>query len=287
MAYRFVPSYHDLGRAMGPRLAVVWHMAEGGGTVAFLAKDNRHGVSVHFVIGRDGSITQMLQLSHMHSSINPRDIRTTDDPDGFYGTTAARAVMGDYWWRNPNHASIGVEVEGFAAEGPNAAQRDACDDLWVHLRLRYPSIRSLGHRDFADYKACPGRKFPWDRVGGHGPAPEDDPLGPTFETTATIGRATVKLDGVHLIATSDGQFHPVVKGYVRNVSAVVRISDGPYDGETAYLVPVPSGAQESGLLLAAHADYVPLEPPPPAPATVTYRLEIEGQPVAEGSVTTT
>ena len=173
MTYPYVQSYVDLGRAKGPRLAIVWHMAEGGGTVGYLAKPNPNGVSVHFVIEYTGRIVQMLSLDHMQSSIRTSDIRTTDDGDRFYGASAARAVMGN--WADikhgtpgPNHASIGVEMEGFAATGPNALQSVAMARLWRDLSTKWPSIRSLGHRDFADYKACPGKQVKWQLVGGHG-----------------------------------------------------------------------------------------------------------------------
>lgn len=173
MTFAFVHSAVDLGLAKGPRLAVVWHMAEGGGTVAFLSKPNPRGVSVHYVIEYTGRIVQMLDLTHMHSSLRTSDIRTTDDPDGFYGRSHALAVMGD--WADishgtpgPNHASIGVEMEGFAATGPNDKQTVAMASLFNLLRARWPKIRSLAHRDFQDYKPCPGRQVPWAVVGGHG-----------------------------------------------------------------------------------------------------------------------
>jgi hypothetical protein len=80
-------------------------------------------------------------------------------------------------------------------------------------------------------------------------------MGPTFTPTGRIGVATVDQDGANLIATSDGRYIPVELGYVRNVTAQVEITDGPYAGATAYLV--SAGGDESGLLLAELADYVP------------------------------
>lgn len=184
MTYPFVASYHDYGPAKGPRLGLVWHMAEGGGTVGYLAKPNPNGVAVHFVIERDGDIVQMLRLDHANGSIRPAAIRTTDDqPYAWagvpvtYGATAAKAVLGT-WWSDPNSATIGVECEGFAADGPTTAQATSMDWLWRDLSARYPGIRSLGHRDFADYKACPGKRIPWDRVGGHGL--EEEPMSMYF-----------------------------------------------------------------------------------------------------------
>lgn len=176
MAYPFVRSAVDLGRASGPRLGIAWHMAEGGGTVGYLSRQNPNGVSVHFVVEYSGRVVQMLALDHLHTSLRVTAIRKSDDPayqwagqDIVYGATAARAVLGG-WWLNPNNATIGVEVEGFAKDGPKPEQADAIAELWDYLVGKYPGIRSLGHRDFADYKACPGKRFPWDRVGGHGEA---------------------------------------------------------------------------------------------------------------------
>lgn len=173
MTYPFVASAHDLGVAAGPRRAIIWHMAEGYGTVGYLSRPNPNGVSVHYVIERTGRIVQMLLENHMHSSIRVFSIRTSDDSDGFYGATAAKAVMGS-WWQNPNHASIGVEAEGFASQGPNMSQRDAMERLWADVAHRHAGIRSLGHRDFASYKACPGRLIDWTSLGGHGRAPQED-----------------------------------------------------------------------------------------------------------------
>jgi len=185
VSYPFVHSHVDLGAASGPRLAFVWHMAEGGGTVAYLAKSNPNGVSVHYVIERTGAIVQMLLETHMHSSINPSKLRLDDDPDQFYGYSAAHSVMGT-WWSNPNHASIACEIEGFAAQGPNAQQQAAMARLWADVEARHPGIHSLGHRDFASYKPCPGGYLDWDELGGHGP-PATDTTEDEMSLTAVKG----------------------------------------------------------------------------------------------------
>ena len=182
MAFPFTPSHVDLGPARGPRLAIAWHMAEGGGTVGFLAKPNPHGVSVHFVIEQSGRIVQMLALERMHTSIRIRNrdgslaLRSTTDSLSTspfaYGAVTRRAVMGE--WADiattlgPNHATIGVEVEGFAAKGLNEAQHAAAVALATEMRSTFPSLRGhLGHRDF-NVKGCPGSLFPFAALGGHG-----------------------------------------------------------------------------------------------------------------------
>lgn len=206
-SYPFTRSHVDLGLARGPRLAFLIHLAEGGNTVAYLSRPNPNGVSVHYVIERSGRTVQMLDLSRMHSSIRVSAIRTTDDPDGLYGATAARAVMGK--WADlrhgtlgPNHASIAVEVEGFAKDGPNTSQRAALRELWADLRGRYPGIRALGHRDFTTQKACPGKLIGWEDFGGHGAAkPEPVPATPTVPPELPSRPAPASLEDPVVIVT--------------------------------------------------------------------------------------
>lgn len=169
--YPFVQAHDDYGKRKGPVLAFLIHMAEGGGTVGFLSRENARGVSVHYVIEYSGRIVQMLHEDRASGSVNPRDIRTSDGPAP-YGHTAAKAVLGA-WANDPNSAVISLEIEGFAKDGPNAKQQAALKALINDVRSRHPGIGLLGHRDFADYKACPGAHIPWDELGGHGPAGED------------------------------------------------------------------------------------------------------------------
>lgn len=182
----YVQAAHDYGSILQP-LGIVLHMAEGGGTVGYLSRSNPRGVSVHFVVERSGRIVQMLGLDKISGSVNPFHLRygvglldgrgaPFDAPETGpvaphvqYGFAAVTAVLGIVGRANPNRHLISIEVEGFARTGPNSAQVISLQRMIAALRMQSSSIRGLlGHRDFQSYKACPGHKVPWQRLGGHG-----------------------------------------------------------------------------------------------------------------------
>ena len=154
--------------------AILWHMAEGGGTVSYLTHP-RLNVSAHFVIEYSGRIVRMVPwdaASHSAHVAIDADDNDASDCGGLYSDRVARAVLGPSGWANVNAYVVAVEVEGFRRDGPNLAQAHAIETLGYDLRVRYPSLRgNLGHRDVQDYKSCPGCRFPWSRIGGHGPFP--------------------------------------------------------------------------------------------------------------------
>jgi hypothetical protein len=225
-------------------------MAEGGGTVGFLSRKNRDGVSVHYVIERSGRTVQMLREDHMHSSIRIRNkggasaIRKTDDPNGPFGHSAAVAVLGDgadvTKTLGPNHSTLSVEIEGFARDGPNPAQNDALAALVADIRTRFPDIGLLGHRDL-NVKGCPGRLIPWDRLGGHGPAAGGGAM-PGLETTLPDALSTGLLTipaGTIAIRVSNHAKYEVPKSVKRQ--AYLMQLGAPQKG-TGYIVDLDGNA---------------------------------------------
>lgn len=250
MTYPFVQAFHDLGPRRGPVLGFLIHMAEGGGTVGFLGKANRRGVSVHYVIEYSGRTVQMLLESHMHSSLRTDVIRTSDDPDGLYGATAARAALGSWatiaTTLGPNHATIAVELEGKEADGPNSDQAAALVRLGDDVRSRHPDARNLGHRDFTTDKACPGHHIDWAALGGHGPAAEDPmaiiKVGSHGPFTVTVGPG----DQIY-----DEAFRPF------RVATVTKDFGGLFYTSTGYIA-VDNGGR---LAFVKSADVVVTNPP--------------------------
>lgn len=147
-------------------------MAEGGGTVSWLTRPD--GNSSHYVVEYDGRVVQMVPESLAAGSLNPNALRTGDDAaysylgeSVRYGRTAAVKILGTTGYSNPNAFVIAIEVEGYAATGPNSGERNGLNKLVADIRRRVGPLGVLGHRDFQSYKACPGHRIPWVDYGGH------------------------------------------------------------------------------------------------------------------------
>jgi hypothetical protein len=227
VASRVVEAPDRWSRGGLPVLAIAIHMAQGGGTVSWLTRDD--GNSSHYVVEYTGRVTQMVPESMAAGSMNPALLRTTDDASftylgstARYGITALRRCLGAHVVR-PNNVVIAIEVEGFAGDapnvgergydsranpngGPNAAQRNALADLVADIRRRRGPKPCVGHRDQQSYKACPGKRIPWADYGGHAvttaAAPEEFDMEPRNITTITpklvdvpVGAALYDLDG--------------------------------------------------------------------------------------------
>lgn len=187
LPYRYVPAKHDYGKSPVPKEGIVLHMAEGINVLDYLASGNvLRGVSATFICTVEGEIVQMLPLDHVSGSLNPHDVRTSNDPKGRWGRRFTRYYGPELMTGRANQLTISIECAGFAKDGPNREQQLAIIDL-VNL-LRKTTKRTLGfniHCDFADYKSCPG----WSRgirnvieAVGHGregdPVPEPEPEDP-------------------------------------------------------------------------------------------------------------
>lgn len=101
-------------------------------------------VSAHFLIGRDGALTQLVSC-------------------------ARRAWhAGQSSWRGRPHCndySVGVELEGTDDEPYEAAQYRVLADLTRALRERYPIADLAGHQEVAPgRKTDPGPAFDWVRL---------------------------------------------------------------------------------------------------------------------------
>ena len=301
MTYRFVAAPDNWPRNGVSVKAIAIHHAEGGGTVSWLTHPD--GNSSHYVVEYDGEVVQMVREDRAAGSINPTLVRTDDDPpftfEGetvTYGVTANRAALGGDW-RNPNAAVIAIEIEGFAKDGPNDKQRAALQSLVADIRSRHPAIPALGHRDFQDYKACPGKRIPWLDYGGHGsiakPAGDDvkfiqaSDLGEAKLLRLPLATQLYYLDGTEAFKTSTAHDWDFVGlGDAKGAEKVVSVNTGRVYPDA---IPRPTLLiSRTGTLIDAPA------PPATAAAPQTYSvkvtdppptIEIGGKPVINGSVT--
>jgi N-acetyl-anhydromuramyl-L-alanine amidase AmpD len=279
MSYRYVQARYDSYGNRTATKALVVHMTEGSGTEAdvdYLANNPLRGVSVHFVILKTGEIVQMLGWNRIAGSINPNELRTTDDPpytspDGarvVYGATLRDAIMGSWI----NGGLLAVEVGGKAVDGPNQAQSEALVRLLADVRTRYPGLPVLGHRDFTSTKGCPGHKVLWASLGGHGkPAAPEDSVQRFLVPEGPQQLATLK-DGTWLYVYSD----------LRTDPANVQVNPGrtfPYVGKHSSTPDVRSVAYEpataddnlsSWAMFVRREDITTISPPPaPVPQAPT------------------
>ena len=182
-AAAFTASPHT-GGVMAPRLLVIHYTAgsSAAGTVAWF-RDPRSRVSAHLVIGRDGSVTQMVPFNReaWHagrsswgslSGLNHYSI-------GIELDNAGRLVRSGGKWVSPltrrsypdsevtvathKHAPPGTPPCGWHAYSP--AQIEATLDCGLALVKQYALGDVLGHEDISPgRKSDPGPDFPMESV---------------------------------------------------------------------------------------------------------------------------
>ena len=107
-------------------------------------------VSAHYLIGRDGSILQLVDERK----------RAWHAGDSRWGATV-----------DVNSASIGIELDNDGREPFAAVQIDALLRLLADIRTRHqvPAANVIGHADVAPTrKSDPGPLFPWATLAAHG-----------------------------------------------------------------------------------------------------------------------
>lgn len=248
--------YYTLnGRDPKKVYGAVYHMAQGGGTVSWLTHPSNDNSST-LVVEYSGRVVQMVRTVDMdHSLYVNYDSDTRDAPD--YDTFAlrhAQEVLAPAVGATLSNSErvlpylVSVEVEGFAAEGPNSKQIAALrDKVAPWIKQQFPNIRgALGHRDFQDYKPCPGGKFPWAQVGGHGLwVPQEDTYMQSFtwdEKTAKLGWIKLKNPNVHFyLRLLTGTLHGPLATFDKRAFGPVRLLKGIGDNTDArsigYIVP--------------------------------------------------
>lgn len=131
-----------------------WHFAQGGGTDDWLTRtDGAQGSnSCHIVIKYDGSIRQLVKFSDSSWSLHWNTAGSYTD-FGIFSIPKTRLIINsDY----PLRYLIAMEVEGYWDIGPNLEQKKTILLLAEALEDLFPKAVHMGHRDFQDYKACPG-----------------------------------------------------------------------------------------------------------------------------------
>lgn len=145
-------------------------------------------VSAHYVIARDGTITQMV-----------------DERRAAWHTGTCRWPGDAGPTRALNRESIGIELQNTGSEDYPPEQKDALRGLLADLRTRYPDAELVRHRDIAwprGRKADPGNTFPW-------PFPEASPPTPAPAEPRTLrrGDAGEDVERLQLALAKAGYLH--------------------------------------------------------------------------------
>jgi hypothetical protein len=109
----------------------------------------------------------------------------------------------------------------------------------------------LGHRDFQNYKACPGKLIPWKDYGGHAVAggTEDMPgVRWQYEDTAKAGWVTIVGDDHSYLNLSTGELHPIAANTRKRAFGIASLVDRGISG--------PADPRKNGYIINKEAAFV-------------------------------
>lgn len=154
---------------------IVFHITDGNynGAVSWLCNSSSN-VSAHFVVSRQGEITQLVDLSKM-AWANGTNMDKSDKR--YYGNSLSEIVRGRK--TNANYYTVSIETEGFSeTTGGNltASQLNSIIELVQYIREEVKRIYNIiipldrqhliGHNEVTPITKpyCPGSKFPFDEI---------------------------------------------------------------------------------------------------------------------------
>lgn len=194
--------YHQGHRPerLEPIEAAIWHFGVAGsktGMVRWLTRRDKHYVSAHFVIGRDGAITQLAPLTDrcIHAGgetsklfkrggVNNRTVGIELENWGPLARGPGGRLLNAYGDPTGSEVRGVVEAEGKLWDAYTDELLDAACELAQALAVAVPVLadpkRHLGHNVVdRNRKIDPGPHFPWERIHaavGGAPMPAGDHL---------------------------------------------------------------------------------------------------------------
>jgi N-acetyl-anhydromuramyl-L-alanine amidase AmpD len=157
---------------------IVSHITEGGfnGAVSWLCNPNS-GVSAHFVVAKDGKITQLVELTDTAKANGTSVDLKGKNPKMHYSLSTLSKVKDRK--TNANYYTISIEHEGFSSEANGRLEPKQLEaSIWLHkyiiqevkriYRIDIPLDRNhiVGHYQINPVTKpfCPGKNFQFDEI---------------------------------------------------------------------------------------------------------------------------
>ena len=156
---------------------IVSHITEGSfdGAVTWLCNPASKA-SAHFVVARDGRITQLVDIKDA-AWVNGTSVDISKDPKRHYSKSTLATVKNRK--TNANYYTVGIEHEGFSKDGQGKlADTQLQATIWLHkhiikeVKLIYGIDINLDRKAIVGHYQinpitkpnCPGRNFQWDTL---------------------------------------------------------------------------------------------------------------------------